>query len=228
VPAFCSVNGFTVLDGSIYLPRVGVWHADLSVDTFDTLTGPVTVQLPSQTLQGRATRSGSDAARRLRLRVVGGNAGLASVVTPKSYGSVPLRIPLTDALTAAGERLSPTADTSLLNTQLAAWSNMAAPANSVIASLLQAVPGNPAWRVLIDGTVWVGFETWPVVTLPDTVLISSDPENGRVTIASDAPAILPGVSFSYLVPGVGQVSKQVSYLQHLISSGMVRTVFFSE
>ena len=37
MPAFCTVNGLNVLDGSIYIPRVGVWHADLSIDSFQLI-----------------------------------------------------------------------------------------------------------------------------------------------------------------------------------------------
>jgi len=224
MPAFCTINGLNVLDGLIYIPRIGVWHADLNVDSFTTLTGQAaTIQLPSQTLKGTVTRSGTDVAKRLRTRVIGGAAGLATVLPPRSYGAVQLQIPLKDALTGAGETLSPAADPSVLAWPLTAWSRMAVPASYVLAQLVALVP-NAVWRVLIDGTVWVGFETWPPASLPDTVPIHSEPEKGRITIASDAPAVLPGTAFSYLSPGVGKLTRNVSYVRHAIRPDQLRTI----
>jgi len=228
MPAFCTVNGLNVLDGSIYIPRVGVWHADLSIDSFQQVSGAATIQLASQTLKGTFTRNGTDVSKRLRARVVGGAAGMATQLGPRSYGSIQVRIPLTDALNGAGETLSATADSTVLGTQLLAWSRMQAPASAVLAMLLQAVLNAPTWRVLLDGTVWVGYESWPSSSLPDTVPISAEPEKGRITIASDAPAVLPGTAFSYVSPGVGQLTKNISFVQHLIRPDETRTLLFYE
>jgi hypothetical protein len=227
VPAFCAVNGLNVIEGAIFIPRIGVWHADLSVDAFQAPSGAATIRLASQTLAGKFVRAGLDLRQRLQVRVVGGAGGLATPLAPRSYGSIPLKVVLQDALRDAGEVLSPTADASLLATQLTAWSRMAAPASSVVAQLLQAVP-NAVWRVLVDGTVWCGFESWPASSLPDTVPIQSEPELGRVTIASDAPAVLPGTTFQYRAPGVGAVTARVGYVQHHIRRGEVRTVLLTE
>lgn len=227
MPAFCAVNGLNVIEGAVFIPRVGVWHADLSVDAFTAPTGTATIRLASQTLAGTFVRSGLDLRQRLQVRVVGGAGGLATTLAPRSYGSIPLQIPLQDALRDAGEVLSPMADSSLLGTQLTAWSRMAAPASSVIAQLLLAVPGS-VWRVLVDGTVWCGFETWPASFLPDTVPIQSEPERGRVTIASDAPAVLPGTAFQYRAPVGGAVTVRVGYVQHHVRRGEIRTVLLTE
>lgn len=228
MPAFCTVAGLNVLDGLVYLPRTGVWHADLNVDSFSPLSGSVSIQLGSQTLNGTVTRSGSDVSKRLRVRIVGGNAGLGKVLPPKSYWQVPLRIPLTDAITGAGETLSATADPNLLGMQLLAWSCMqGGTAGGVVGALMASVP-NTAWRVLIDGTVWCGYESWPPSSLPDTVTIHSEPEKGRVTIASDAPSVLPGTAFSYTPPGSATQTKNVSYVRHVIRPDSIRTLVFYE
>jgi hypothetical protein len=63
--------------------------------------------------------------------------------------------------------------------------------------------------VLLDGTVWLGFESWPTATLPDTVQIATDPEQQRITIASDAPAILPGTIFQ---------GSRISRVEHSIAA----------
>jgi len=227
MPAFASVNGLAVLEGTVTLPRVGVFHADLSVDAYAPQSGKATITLGTQKLVGTFARNGVDITRRLRARVVGGAGGLATLLPPKSYGSVPLKIPLSDALRDAGETLSPSADASLLATQLSAWSRMRASASSVIASLLQVVP-NAVWRVLLDGTVWFGFETYPTTTLSDAFPIQSEPEKGRVTIASVTPSILPGTSFQFTAPGQGLQTVKVSLVHHLIRAAGLRTVIYFE
>jgi hypothetical protein len=227
MPAFASVNGLSVLEATITIPRIGVWHSDLSVDAYAAQSGKATITLGTQKLSGTFARNGVDIHRRLRARVVGGAGGLATVLQPRSYGSVPLKVPLSDALRDAGETLSPSADTSLLATQLTAWSRMQASASAVIASLLQVVP-NSVWRVLLDGTVWFGFETYPTATLSDALPIQSEPEKGRVTIASVVPAILPGTSFQYSVPGRGVQTIRTSLVHHLVRPAQLRTVLYGE
>ena len=225
--AFCSVNGLAVLEGAVTLPRLGVWNADLSIDAYAAQRGKATITIGAQTLIGTFTRNGRDVMGRLRARIVGGAAGLATVLQPRSYGSIPLKVPLSDALRDAGEVLSAAADTSLLATQLTAWSRLAAPASSVVASLLQAVP-NAVWRVLVDGTVWCGFESWPAATLRDVFAMHSEPEKGRVTIASIAPSVLPGTTLQFSVPGQGAQAVRVGGVHHIIRATEVRTVVLTE
>jgi hypothetical protein len=228
MPALCSVSGVNVLNGLINIPRIGVWHADFELDSFTTFSGAaVSIQFGSQTMVGTVTRSGSDASKRLRVRIVGGVAGLQTVLPPRSYGSVPLRIPLVDALSGAGETLSGTANPTVLATQLSAWSRMqGGTAGGVVGSL--ATAAGAAWRVLLDGSVWMGLETWPASSLPDTTLIHSEPEKGRVTVASDAPAVLPGTAFSYTPPGSTQAVRNVSYVRHSIRPDELLTMIYYE
>ena len=89
------------------------------------------------------------------------------------------------------------------------------------------VPG-AVWRVLIDGTVWVGFEGWPASSLPDTAPIHSEPEKGRITIASDAPAVFPGTTFQFTLPGQGPQAVRVGGVRHIIRANGVRTIIQTE
>src|SRR6266851_5985073 len=221
--ALATVNGLVVAEGLVSIPRIGCWHADLSVDSTQAVTGAATLSLGSQKLTGAFARAGFDLRGRLQVRVIGGAGGLGTTLAPKSYGSIPLKVVLQDALRDAGETLSPMADASLLSTQLTAWSRMSAPASSVVKSLMQVVPG-AVWRVLIDGTVWVGFEGWPASSLPDTAPIHSEPEKGRITIASDAPAVFPGTTFQFTLPGQGPQAVRVGGVRHIIRANGVRTI----
>jgi hypothetical protein len=153
------------------------------------------------------------------------------VVPCSSFGAVPLQIPLMDVLRAAGETLSPLAEPNVLAWPLRAWSRMQVPASAEIGALVALVP-NATWRVLLDGTVWVGFETWPTFKLSDDdAQTHSEPEKNRLTIApanDTAPSVLPGMALSYSPPGFGQQIKNVSYVRHDIRPTQIRTLVLFE
>jgi hypothetical protein len=217
--AFCSVKGAPVLDGRIVVPRVGAWHADVTFDlATSTPANPANLVLGGQTFLGSFQRVGFDRAGRAVARIVGGAGGLGTILTPKSYRAVPLRLPLNDALTAGKEKLSTTADPAVTSFTLTNWSSMQGSVGAQLALLVRAVSG-ATWRVLPDGTVWLGFESWPTSTLPDSVPISTDPEQQRITIASDAPAVLPGTIFQ---------GSKISRVEHSIAPWGVRTTLYTE
>jgi hypothetical protein len=215
--AFCTVNGAPVLAGSISLPRVGVFTVDVELpapaDHSTTLTGAAALQLGTAlSLSGTFARSGLDGRGRIRCRIVGGKGGLGKTLSPRSYLGVPMRIPLTDILNDAGEKLSSTADPTILAFQMPAWSRMSAIAGVSLAALVAAAGAN--WRVLTDGTLWVGTESWPPSTM-QAVAVSYEPEAKRRTFASISPTVLPGQTYG---------GEHVVFVQHLITSRTLRTV----
>jgi len=218
--AFASVNGATVLEGSIGLPRIGVWTADVELPappSVTQLSGPATLQLGTAlTLTGTFGRTGIDGRGRIRARVIGGGAGMGKTLPPRSYVGATLRLPLVDLLTSAGEALSPTSDAGVLAYQMPAWSRMQGIAGASLAALL-AVPA-ASWRVLPDGTVWVGNETWKPSNM-SAVAISYEPESRRRTVASLVPTILPGQTYD---------GAQVGFVQHVLTPRALRTVLLLE
>lgn len=220
--AYCTANGYPVISGTIARPRLGAWWADLRVEVADpaAVTGPVTIALGtgSQAFVGTARRVGvyRDATH---VRVVGGRGGLARTFGPKAYRGVPLRLPLLDVLAAAGEALAPTSDTTALSTTLVDWQGMAQPAGAALASLVQAANGSPAWRVLPDGTVWVGPEAWTASRLVAYDLTLDEPHLGRLELAADDPAIAPGQTF---------LGRRVSYVEHLVAPDQLRHLVWFE
>lgn len=218
--AYITANGAGVIRAHVLRPRIGAWHAELVVDAQDegTFTGPVALVVAGLNLQGFAKRSGAHH-QTVFVRIVGGAGGLGSTVQPRSWQNVPIRIPLSDALTAVGERLSPTADASTLGTILPKWSRPQRSAGVEVGALLSAVPG-AAWRVLSDGTIWVGPETWPEKEL-DFTEIEFQPSIGRLEFASDVPDISPGQTFS---PNCGEpyASRRVSSVEHTTEAGRLR------
>ncbi len=217
---FCTANGYPVVSGTVSRPRQGAWRADLRVDVEDPgrLAGRVTIVLGGRTFVGTARRAGPYLGA-TQVRVVGGAGGLARSFGPKAYRGVPLRLPLLDVLGVAGEALAPSADPAAMATTLVFWQAVAQPAGQALASLVQAADGAPTWRVLPDGTVWVGRETWPACRLADFDQTDEDPELGRLELAADEPAIDPGQVF---------LGRRVSYVEHQVDARRIRHLVWFE
>lgn len=226
-----SFTGGAVLGATIQIPRSGIWHADLVLPAVRGATLPTSGRLffGSQIFTGTVTQSGIDAKGQIRLRLIGGKAKYNTVVAPKGYRSIPAGIVLRDIVADCGETgIASTADQSLLSTQLNAWSRFSMKASRAIHNVLQSLPNNPVWRVLSDGTLWIGYESWTEVTLPDATIIETIPERNRITIASNDPLILPGNSFKFTLTNQSTQTAKISYVQHDVGPSMVRTTLLTE
>jgi hypothetical protein len=222
--ASCTVNGVTAIRAHIVRPRIGPWIADVAVSTSDaqSFQGAVTIELPDAGLsfKGDAHRSGVHH-ETVFLRAVGGAGGLDTVLPPKAYRQASLRIALQDIVAGAGETLSGACDAGVLATILPFWSRPQQTARRALFSLLQAV-GSPAWRILPDGTLWVGPEKWDLAQV-DFVEFEFEPNLGRLTIAAETPSMAPGQSFAF----DGQVYR-ISTVQHEVDSELLRHVLLFE
>lgn len=178
---------------TITRPLRGVWHAHLEVDSTVSLTGAVTIGVAEGALElvGRVT-AGAIIHERQAIRVVGGAAGLSKSLPARSYARSPLRVPLTDVLTASGERLASSSDAAALGTVLTRWTRTEGPASGALEQLVARVPGT-IWRVTASGAVWVGTNAWPAVSL-EYVTIEDDPARRVMIIASDDPTLSAGVT----------------------------------
>ena len=189
-----TLGGTTVLAMELHRPGVGRWFALVDLDGVDAPSGPVTIDIADGALKlvGFAERTGVFADR-VRLRVEGGFGGLSKEIPARFYQNVPVRILFSDLLGAVGEKLSPKSDADFLNTMLPKWTRSSGPAVNAISSLLWKFPGI-GWRTddSGDGTIWLGRETWPTITM-DYDLIDEDPADRRIVIASEDPTLRPGV-----------------------------------
>jgi hypothetical protein len=206
--ALVTANGLTAYDFQMRRPRVGAWHSDMLVESSEELTGQVRIVVDDgyKTFVGTAVRHG-EFAETAHLRVVAGAGGLGVTASPKHYNNASVRVILGDLLRAAGESLSPSASASVLATQVSAWTTPALPVGAVIAALVEAVAPGTAWRMLPDGTFWIGSESWPGAGLDaSTYQIMDEPfEEGSILIHVDRPAqIDPGSTFE---------GRHVSYVQ---------------
>lgn len=193
--ALVTINGKTVIDMRLCVPRNGAWHADLSVDDPDVLSGDVELVISDQlTLQGVVRRGGVDVDVGV-YRVVAGKGGLPKTTAAKSYRQTTARIVVQDILADAGETLSSTASSSMLSTQLAAWVKFQVSSSRALAQLLDTLGDSVGFRVLPDGTVWLGEESWPTSKISNTAILVRDDRLAKVSIVTDDGLVLPGEVF---------------------------------
>ncbi len=222
--AFATLNGTPVFTGTICIPRVGAWTADLSVDRDQAVTGACTLAIDGGlTLVGQADRTGVWLGT-ARLRVVGGANGLRKAARPQHYRQTTLRAVLLDLLATAGERLAASADAATLALSLPHWTTIGQPVGRMVAALLEdsRLPAATAWRVLPDGTLWVGQETWPdsgLMNLTDYQDLAEAPEEGTVELGVEAPRLLPGTTLG---------GRRVSYVEHRMTGDGARTCLWLE
>ena len=121
-----------------------------------------------------------------------------------------------DLLRAAGETAAASADTNLLSTTLPAWCVRGAGVGMQLDELVVAL--RATWRVLLDGTIWVGQESWPEADV-DLELMELSPPEDRAMFKCEAPSLLPGTTLD---------GRRVSRVEHLIGEASVRTVAYFE
>lgn len=220
--AVVSINGIAAYDAQAFSPRFGAWQIDARVDdpAGAAISGKVTVSLdPSgRTLKGTATLSGPfvDA---VQVRVVAGAGGLGLTAKPRHYESPTLGLVLGDLLGDAGETISSTADQGVLATQLPSWTTGARPVGSVVRDLFAVGAPTAAWRMLDDGTVWVGTDAFDDAGIDATTyeVVDRSAEENSVRIEADGPLQLVGTTFEGGkvncvqddVPHVGRVGSRI-------------------
>ena len=218
-----STTTAAVIEGSIMSPLVGAWTADLRIDQIGASNFPAgtKVTITSQNGYSRTgivdpTRTGSryDA---VHVRVIGGAGGLTKPASARSYvqpGAF-VRDVVNGLMADAGETLDSTASSAFMGTNLAAWSVLGG--NAVarnLKALIKIVAPSYNWRILANGNLWIGPETWPAASGQFEIL-DFDPADGSTTIGAESPFVVPGQS----VAGVGNVSRVLD----VIEGGRFRT-----
>lgn len=192
--ALVTVAGKAVIQGTIAMPRIGAWHAELEVVTDDDLAGRVSIDIAGAlTLSGTVSGAGRYQGRH-RVRVVAGADGLRTLAKPRHYVDPSIRTPLTDLTRAVGETLSPTIASRLLDRRLTDWTVLSGSTGSQVAAIVErAMPDGTAWRMLPDGSLWLGAETWPALDV-DAREFGRDSRDKRIDVGLDAPLLLAGAT----------------------------------
>lgn len=174
------------VSAQVLMPRVGAWTADVVVDDATPRAGRVTLAIDGARFAGAVVRGGVRDGR-WRGRLVGGVGGLRGTVAAVAHRGATLGLVLADVLRATGEALAPSSAD--LSAAVARWGRIEGPGARTVADVARAA--GCAWRVLPDGSVWVGREAW-AEHRPDVDVVDWRPETGRLEVAGDVLGILPG------------------------------------
>lgn len=211
-----------VLSGTVMMPLYGAWTADIVLDNpggegFGEGTTVDLVATDGFTLSGTVApaRTG-DFLDATHVRLIGGKGGMGATATAKGYvqPSAFVRDVVNGLMNDSGESLSSTASQSFLTTNLTAWMVTARPVSECLDVLIEMVAPSMGWRMLADGTLWIGEESWPDSGV-QFELLSKDPVEGFYDLGVASPSIGPGVT----IADVGRVSR----VEHTIESDRIRS-----
>lgn len=187
-------NEYGLLTALVTEPLVGRWVANVEVASEVEPTDPVTLSFEGGEVElvGAIHRGGVESGRWLG-RIVGGTGGLSTTLTAQAYRAMPFSTILSAIMADTGETLS-TTSTSLLTRYAPYWHRVSGrSALESLASLAEAV--ELTWRVLRDGTVWIGAETWPALDCQWSQ-VHALPDLGMAEIApAGGPLVRPGVTW---------------------------------
>lgn len=192
--ALITAGGFTVFRGSITLPQIGAWTADLDLDASADIKGAIEIEMPEAAKLVGTVTSGALHHGYMRARIVAGKAGLSKPATPKFYESPKLRSVLADLAKTAGETISNTIASGVLNAPMLGWTTIEMPVGVQIAALVGSAAPGASWRMLPDGTIWIGTETWKKSSVRDYRILDRRSSEGRIEIGLDTPALIPGTA----------------------------------
>lgn len=168
-----TINGIPILSLTLDKPAKRAWWASLDVDVAAAAPAVGARVTISGGLSGTVVRRTVDDTR-IGLEVVGGAGGLRTVLSARHYGPGDRLLAARDALRECGELLAPA-------------SNLASVTNALVRPAVSCGAWldllSPSWRVLDDGSVFVGVE--PVSAATPTVLEIDRALNVRKFVADD-------------------------------------------
>jgi hypothetical protein len=228
-----TANGQPLLSANIKLQETGKWQADLEIDLAleaedeDAFpandAGRVAVLVEHHGAEFVGTvETGDRRGERFQCRIVGGAGGLTTELPARSYLSqqgVTLGQLIGDVLKEAGETLSSTVTDAVKNRTLPRWTRAEGPAERALEALVKKTGQN--WRILRDGTIWVGTDTFPEADI-DAIDIDSDPSDGAIELAAGEEDDDPGPLL--LDPCSTYNGLKILEVQHELSGSKFRTI----
>jgi hypothetical protein len=210
-----TIGGKPVLTAELRLLRVGAWHLDCVVDSSEKLTGKVDIDLDGSKWVGTIIDSNVYAGR-CTSWIVGGAGGMQTEIDASQHVGSQLGGIVQDIVTKGGETVSEKTLPAVLSRSIPQWERLAGPVAVALSRLLDW--SHLSWRILQDGTIWIGEETWPEVT-PSVTVTKEEWETGVVTVApvddfNDLVGIVPGTVFR---------GHRIEQVVHSIGEGTTRT-----
>jgi hypothetical protein len=206
-----------VIGTNIMLPRVGAWVANLIVNGETIPKGAMVATLSGVDMPCWIQRCELVQGMQ-HLRVIGGAGGLAKTAKAKHYRNPTVRHVLTDLARDAGETLSSTCTAAILNQPLNYWTTLALPTGVLLQALADVAGGGCLWRILYNGSLWFGTETWPACPA-DVRIMQQDAPNASQVLGTDAQGIWPGTTIA---------GRRVDLVVHDLGDPPRSTVWFAE
>ena len=212
--ATLNCNQTSAIYARIRMPRIGLWDAQMKLDSRDTFSSGQSVTITSSdasfSIKGTVIRSGVfDGVT--HIRVVAGAAGLAKAVPSKPYQGATLKTIASDLLSAVGETLSSTSDSSALGAVQKFWVRTAGPANVALYRIVEEC-ATAGWRALNDGTIFIGNDTYPAAPGTTFTLKERWFGEGRAVVQSQSPFFLPAQTVT--LPGFTGSPQKISVVVH--------------
>lgn len=208
---------FDVTGGLVTLPRTGIWTADLRVNTVDELPDRVILDLGAAEMPA-AVNKAELVGGMTEVRLVGGAGGIGDDARKKYYHRPLVRHVVSDLLRDAGETLAATSSPEILGKELEAWATMERPGGTMLSALCEVVGRGANWRILADGTLWIGTETWPDSGI-DARQVRADGPNAAAVVGTDIPSLLPGTLLS---------GRRVDTVQHNLETDRTVVLYAAE
>lgn len=210
--SYVTANGVAITTARICLPRCGAWHGDLALEDDTLLDKQIVINING--VEFHCTGSRIAVAQGTGLaQFIAGAGGLGAEVKPKMYRDVGLSIPLGDILKVANETLATDAAPDAKNQQLPKWTVAAGKAGAALNALVKLALKDAVWRFHLDGTLWLGKESWPKSKAEGEVVLE-DPLADRAVMFFEVPSLEPGQVYR---------DRRVSYVEHIIREGSLRS-----
>jgi len=211
-----SVAERTVLSLKMRRPRLGAWHVDSELDSSDDISGRVSVEIDGVVWSGTVMDSHVHAGR-CTVWIVGGAGGMLNEREAGQYVDAKLGDIVMDLLAFGKEALSDTVSKSILSRKVGQWERMSGPVSHSLVRLLDEQ--GLAWRVLQDGTIWIGEDAWGAVTT-DAIVLDEDWSDGAILLGpkagfGDLSPISPGSTFG---------GHRIQHVTHTIDQNAMRCI----
>jgi hypothetical protein len=212
-----TVNGLPLLTATITETRIGAWTAEIDVDSDVALPSQITIDVDGVQWLGTVLR-GDVTSGHAHASVIAGAGTLGTMLDARYYLGASMGTVLADIMRGTGEHLSDDTSSAVRGATRPRWTRSRAMAGQALRQI--AAECNVNWRVLRDGTVWLGSEAWPASPVAYTE-IDRAPGHGSITIAPDGPPSL--------APATMLVGRRVSTVMTRVSAAGVRqTALFDD
>lgn len=214
------VNEKPIVECHLIIPKIGAWMAnDVLVDSDDSFNvgDSVTMNFLDTTFKGTILDTGIYRGFQ-RCTIIGGSGKLPDYLESASYNSVPLGQVVRDIARKTDHQVSTKADQNVMNSNLAGWTILKMQASLALEKALQVT--DSIWRILPDGTLWVGGESYTPLNPDDFTIIERFPEEARWNVYNEEYLIQPLTSF------LGNEIQQVEYF--INNNDLTMYIYFTE